>query len=135
MEMVNIEALSSHVFSLTITIQITKSTHVLYRRRIIHYSFMLEKNKQTIKTSLALFFFFPWVYLPVGTEESLMKLHQAKRPVIVYWSVLISIKLICNQQLIPIKPNKENGNNVVYVSISDASPHSIRYLTGTLKQK
>lgn len=60
------------------------------------------------------------MYLPVGTEGSLMELHQAKRPVIVYRSISISTKLICEQQLIPIKPNKENGNWAVDDSISNA---------------
>lgn len=64
---------------------------------------------------------FHWsMYLPVCTEESLMGLHQAKRPVIVYRSISISTKLICEQQLIPIKPNKESGNGGVDGSISNA---------------
>ena len=64
------------------------------------------------------------MYLPAGNEGSLMKLHQAKRPVIVYRSISISTKLICEQQLIPIKPNKESGNQGVDDSISNAHTHT-----------
>lgn len=64
-----------------------------------------------------------WVhiaYLPMGTQGSLMDLHQAKRPVIVYRSLSIGTKLICEQQLIPIKANKESSNQGVDDSISNA---------------
>lgn len=56
---------------------------------------------------------------PCGDRSKLMELHQPKRPVIVYRSVSIGTKLICEQQLIPIKPNKESANLEVDDSISN----------------
>lgn len=64
------------------------------------------------------------MYLPMGTGGSWIKLHQAKRPVIVYRSISISAKLICEQQLIPIKPSKESSNSGIDSSISNAHAHT-----------